>query len=288
MTGATDIHVHVQKWEEMRPAVRDFLRGAGEGALERAIAFAGDPGLLLAEMDRCGIRRVGLVNDVSPEVTGFTEATNRFAADYAARDSSRLLPIGGVHARRLRDPAGAVRDLAAMGMVAIKIHPPHHGYPANAYTEGLDALAAVYRTAEDLGLPVMIHTGTSVIPGARCKYGRPMELDDVAVDFPDLPILMAHGGRPLWTEEAFFVLRRHRNVRLDLSGIPPRRIPEWFPRLPELGERVLWGSDWPGPGATDLGAALDAFRGLPFPEEWKRGVTDTHSSALFPEREGGE
>src|SRR2546421_3396934 len=59
---------------------------------------------------------------------------------------------------------------------------------------------------------------------SRSKYGNPMELDDVAIDFPDLRIVMAHGGRPLYMEEAFFVLRRHRGMWLDVSGIPPARL----------------------------------------------------------------
>ena len=66
-----------------------------------------------------------------------------------------------------------------------------------------------------------------------------MELDDVAVDFPDLRIIMAHGGRPLWMDEAFFVLRRHKNVWLELSGIPPKKLLDYFPRVTELGDRVL-------------------------------------------------
>src|SRR5205823_1163906 len=80
------------------------------------------------------------------------------------------------------------------------------------------ALGDIYRRCEGRGLPVMIHTGTSIFPGARSKYGNPLELDDVAIDFPDLTIVMAHGGRPLYMEEAFFVLRRHPRVWLDVSG----------------------------------------------------------------------
>ena len=76
-----------------------------------------------------------------------------------------------------------------------------------------------------------IHTGTSVFPGARSRLGDPMDVDDVAVDFPKLTILLAHGGRPLWMEAAFFLVRRHPNVYLELSGIPPSKLLEYFPRL---------------------------------------------------------
>src|SRR3989449_4919112 len=133
---------------------------------------------------------------------GFTGTTNDFAARYARANPERLLPYGGVHPRHTSDPAGDVDRLIDLGLRLCKIHPPHQGFPANAYTDGLDALGAIYRRAEQRGLPVMVHTGTSVFPGARSKYGNPMELDDVAIDFPDLQLVMAHGGRPLYMERS--------------------------------------------------------------------------------------
>src|SRR5204863_519364 len=93
--------------------------------------------------------------------------------------------LGGVMFWELGGDDGRLVDL---GIRLLKIHPPHQGFPANAYSDGLEALGAIYRRCEERGLPVMIHTGTSVFPGARSKYGNPMELDDVAIDFPDLPL----------------------------------------------------------------------------------------------------
>src|SRR2546422_7881460 len=90
------------------------------------------------------------------------------------------------------------------------------------FRSGLEPLGRIYRRCEDRGLPVMIHTGTSIFPGARSKFGNPMELDDVAIDFPDLRIVMAHGGRPLYMEEAFFVLRRHRRSEEHTSELQSR------------------------------------------------------------------
>ncbi|HXV86230.1 MAG TPA: amidohydrolase family protein, partial [Gemmatimonadales bacterium] len=158
----------------------------------------------------------------------------------------------------------------------------HQVVPANAYTQGLEALGRIYRRCEERGLPVMVHTGTSIFPGARSKYGRPMELDDVAIDFPDLTILMAHGGRPLWMDEAFFVLRRHPNIYLELSGIPPRKLLEYFPRLEEVGDRVLWGTDWPSPGIKGMGDNLAQFMGLALPDRIKTQITRETPLRLFP------
>ena len=130
----------------------------------------------------------------------------------------------------------------------------------------------------------MVHTGTSILPGARAKYGNPLELDDVAIDFPDLRVLMAHGGRPLYMEEAFFILRRHKHVWLDVSGIPPAKLLQYFPRLAELADRVVWGTDWPSPGVTEMKQNIDQFLTLPLSDAHRRAILETNALALLPVR----
>jgi predicted TIM-barrel fold metal-dependent hydrolase len=282
--GITDLHIHVQPWRQLKPAVVDAMRRGKEDHWERLLALMDDPQALLDVMDASGIWRVGLVNYPSPDVMGFTDETNAFAARYASAAPERLIPYGGVHPRFTTDPEGQVEELLALGTRVLKIHPPHQVFPANAYTMGLEALGRIYRRCEERGLPVTVHTGTSIFPGARCKYGRPMELDDVALDFPDLTIIMAHGGRPLWVDEAFFVLRRHRNMVLEISGIPPLKLLEYFPRLEEIGDRVVWGTDWPSPGVHHLRRNLEQFLGLPLPDDLKTKITRTTPLRLIPPR----
>jgi hypothetical protein len=283
-SGVTDLHVHIQPWDQLRPDVAAAMRRGKDDHWERLLAMMADPRALLDVMDASGIWRVGLVNYPSPDVMGFTDATNEFAARYASAAPERLIPYGGVHPRFTTDPEGQVEHLLELGIRILKIHPPHQLYPANAYTMGLEALGRIYRRCEERGLPVTVHTGTSIFPGARCKFGRPMELDDVALDFPDLTIIMAHGGRPLWMDEAFFILRRHRNVYLEISGIPPLKLLDYFPRLAEIGDRVLWGTDWPSPGVRDLRENLDQFLALPLSDDLKTKITRTTSLAVVPPR----
>ena len=280
----TDVHIHIQPWRDMKPAVQAAMRRGKEAHWDFLLSMMDDAKVLLDIMDRSGVWRVGLVNYVSPDVMGFTDTTNTFVTRYAEAAPDRLLPYGGIHPRYTADPAGDVDRLVGMGIRLLKIHPPHMTFPANAYTEGLAALGAVYRRCEERGLPVMIHTGTSIFPGARSKYGNPLEIDDVAIDFPDLRIVMAHGGRPFWMEEAFFVLRRHPNVWLDVSGIPPLKLLEYFPRFGEIGSKVLWGTDWPSPGVKDLRLNIDQFLTLPLADELRRAVLETNPLAFFPAR----
>lgn len=282
LPGVTDFHVHVQPWEQLKPEVAQVMRRGKEDHWERLLAMMEDPHALLEVLDQSGVWRVGLVNYPSPDLMGFTDETNVFAARYAEAAPERLLPYGGVHPRFTKDPEGQVEQLLQLGIRLLKIHPPHQLYPANAYTMGLETLGRIYRRCEERGMPVMIHTGTSVFPGARCKFGRPMELDDVALDFPDLTIVMAHGGRPLWMNEAFFIMRRHPNVYLELSGIPPKRLLEYFPRLEEIAERVLWGTDWPSPGVENLRVNLDQFLELPISDDAKQRITRINPVSVLP------
>lgn len=284
LPGVTDLHIHIQPWRMLKPAVQKAMRHGKEDHWERLMALMDDPRVLLEILDRSGIWRVGLINYPSPDVMGFTDETNEFAARYASAAPDRMIPFGGVHPRFTKDPEGQVEELLAMGIRCLKIHPSHQLFPANAYTMGLEALGRIYRRCEERGMPVTVHTGTSIFPGARNKYAHPMELDDVAVDFPDLTIIMAHGGRPLWMDEAFFVLRRHRNVYLEVSGIPPARLLEYFPRLPEIGDRVIWGTDWPSPGVRDLRHNLDQFLALPLDDELKNRITRTTPLKVVPQR----
>ena len=278
----TDIHVHVQPWDELLPEAAERLAD-GRSDLDQVHAVMRDPERLLRLMDEAGVARAGLINYVSPDVMGFTARVNEFVAAYARHAPDRLIPFGSVHPRFTRDPGGEVDRVADLGVRALKIHPPHQLFAPNAYRDAGDCpgLAAVYERAIARGLPVMIHTGTSVFPGARNKYADPMAIDDVAVDYPELPIIMAHGGRPLWMETCFFLLRRHPSVHMDVSGIPPRQLLDYFPRLAEVAEKTLWGTDWPGPRVPDLGGNLEAFRRLELPPAARAAILDGTARRLF-------
>jgi predicted TIM-barrel fold metal-dependent hydrolase len=278
----TDVHIHIQPWRELKPGPRKTMALGKEEHFEFLLTLMDDPKLLLGVMDEQRIARVGMVNYPSQDLMGFTDATNEFSARYAEAAPDRLLPYGGVHPRFTKNAVRDVEHLAELGIRVLKIHPPHQQMPANAYTDGLDSLRDIYATCERLGMPVMIHTGTSIFPGARSKYGNPMEIDDVAIDFPELRIIMAHGGRPLYMAEAFFILRRHRQVWLDLSGIPPRSILEYFPRIEEIGGQVVWGTDWPSPGVSGMRMNVDQFLGLPLSESFKRAVVQENPEHLLP------
>lgn len=276
----TDAHIHVQPFHMMPPAVAaTFWKGkANRAELE---GYAADPRALLAKMDADGVARVGLINYVSPDIMGFTDEANPWMVRYASADPTRLIAFGSVNPRFTTDVAGATMRVIEAGARALKVHPPHQAFRANAYLDSLPRLADLYRVAQDAGIPVTIHTGTSVFPGARSRLGDPMDADDVAVDFPKLTILLAHGGRPLWMDSAFFLVRRHPNVHLEVSGIPPAKLLAYFPRLEEIAAQTIWGTDWPSPGVTSMRSNVDAFLALPLSDAAKRAILSENAERIW-------
>ena len=281
MTPVIDIHIHIQPPRMLKPEVLEFVKRTYQD-FERLEKLSSDPRAFLNFLDAEGVERAGLVTSVSPEVIGHTAEINDWNARYCAAAPERLIAFGSVHPGYVSDATAEVERLASIGIRALKVHPPHQLFAPNAYRDGMKPLAAVYARAQELGLPVMIHTGTSVFPGARNLYARPMLADDVAVDYPELVIILAHGGRPLWMDEAFFLVRRHKNMYMDVSSIPPQKLLEYFPRLEEIAEKVIFGSDWPGPGVADIRGNIEKFRALPLAPEVQRKILRENAARLFP------
>lgn len=279
----TDCHVHVNPIWEMLPHARSLV--AQHPRRAEFESWLAHPEQFLEYLDASGVDRAVLINYVSPDVVGYSEKVNEWVSAYAAHAPERLLAVGSVLPTH-RDPGTEVERLIdRLHLRALKVHPPHQLFAPNAYVDGdLPGLRAIYEVCERRGLPIIFHTGTSVFPKARNRFGQPLLLEDVAVDFPRLTIVMAHGGRPLWMEEAMFLVRRFPNVYLEVSSIPPTRLLDYFPRLGSVAGQVLFGSDWPGPGVKDIGENLQALRSLGLPAEALHAILEENPERVFPRR----
>lgn len=262
----------------LRPDVLPMIDDAAHGGAREVVSA---PANLLRFLDEQGIARACCINYVSPDVMGFTREANDWIAAFTRDSRDRLVPVGSVnplHERDVRAEIGRVLDL---GIGMIKIHPPHQLFSPNAYRSNLPQLAEVYRECETRGVPVMFHTGTSIFPRARNVYADPMPVDDVALDFPKLTIILAHAGRPLYGETAAFLARRHANVHLDLSGIPPKALLRYVPRLADLAHKALWGTDWPSPGVVSPRKNVEQFRALGLGDAVERAILHENAAKIF-------
>jgi predicted TIM-barrel fold metal-dependent hydrolase len=279
-----DAHVHIQPWEQLKPEVAKVM-GRGRPDLEDIKRFIQKSGEFIRFLDEENIARVALINYPAEDLMGFGPSVNDYCAAYRNEHPDRIIAFGGVHPRLSEDPEGEIAHaLDVLELDGIKIHPPHQLVQPNDHVNGNETLRLLYQRCEEKRVPVMIHTGTSIFPKARGKYGDPIAVDDVAVDFPKLPIIMAHGGRPLWMDTAFHLVRRHRNVYLDLSGIPPQAVLEYFPRLESIADKCLFGTDWPSPGVKSIRRNVDAIAALPISDEAKQRIFAGTADELFPPR----
>ncbi len=278
-----DIHVHILPWNMLKPAAIAAIK-ATQPDEQRLYELSTDPHKLVAYMDEHNIEWMGLINYLSPEVIGYTEEINTFSANFAAPYPNRLIPFGGVDPRLTPEMADHMDYLLGeLGIKAIKLHPPHQLFNVNDYLfkREFEPLAVVYEKCIEYNAPVMVHTGTSVFKGARNRFADPMPIDDVAVDFPDLNIIVAHAGRPLYTDTAFFLARRHPNVYFDISSTPPKSLLQYYPWLERVADKAMFGSDWPGPGVRDIGDNIQQFLALDFSAEVKRKILRDNAMKVF-------
>jgi predicted TIM-barrel fold metal-dependent hydrolase len=278
-----DAHAHIMPMRMIKPAPLAEWRKTYGDRVEEIRETLENPKKLLAHLDREGIEKVVCINYIARDLFGFTEEVHDYVVELCKHAPDRLLPCGAVDPVHSKDLARDAEELIFRHKIRlIKVHGPHAGYAPDDYLRDKPALARVYALAEQEGVPVMFHTGTSIFPGARSKYGNPMAIDDVAIDFPKLKIIMAHGGRPLWMAEAFFLMRRHPNVYMDISGIPPKLLLNYFPRIEEIADKTMFGSDWPSPGIPGMRVNAEAVIQLPISEESKRKILyDTADRLLF-------
>jgi predicted TIM-barrel fold metal-dependent hydrolase len=127
------------------------------------------------------------------------------------------------------------------------------------------ALYPAYGVLVERQVPLVVHCGTSSFPGSTNAYADPVHLDAVLRDFPGLQVVLAHGGRGWWYDAAAFLAVSRENVWIELSGLPPKRLPEYYSRfdLGRLSRKWIYGTDWPGVPGQAANARAVAALGLP-------------------------
>jgi uncharacterized protein len=175
--------------------------------------------------------------------------TNEEIAELAHKNSDVAIPFASIDPHRGDEGVRQARRLIEdYGVKGFKFHPTVQEFYPN------DRLAyPLYEVIAAAKLPALFHTGQTGVGagtrgggGIRLKYSNPIYLDDVAVDFPDMPIILAHPSFP-WQEEALSVATHKPQVYIDLSGWSPKYFPPLLVQYANtlLKEKILFGSDYP-------------------------------------------
>ncbi len=266
-----DIHVHPYTEEVLAVTPEWFW-----GHARKTFNFDGKPITvddMVRSMDEAGVELAALLA-FDCETTHGWKVPNEMVADLVARRPDRFVGFASVdpnkHQLAIEELEHAVRDL---GMRGLKLHPPtQHFYPNDR------AHYPLWAKAEELGIPVLVHTGHNQ-SGGRMQYGDPTHLDEVALDFPNLRLILAHFGFP-WVNQAISVTWIRRNCYLELSGWSPKYIPEtvWKYAKGIFPDRVLFGTDAPVMTAERW---LRDFEEIELPEDVKRKILYTNSRRLL-------
>lgn len=175
--------------------------------------------------------------------------SNEEIAELAHKNSDVAIPFASISPHRGAEGVAAARRLIRDYKVrGFKFHPSVQEFFPN------DRLAyPLYEAIAEAKLPALFHTGQTGVGaktrgggGIRLKYSNPLYLDDVAADFPDMPIILAHPSFP-WQEEALSVATHKPQVYIDLSGWSPKYFPPILVQYANtlLKDRILFGSDYP-------------------------------------------
>lgn len=255
-----DAHIHVASRDALKLTWQNWLGPFPEaeaiGALYDESGYA-VPELLDRYLDQQGADVVLVLAEYSPLVTGTQSVEDVLPLMQHNPERFRLVANLNPH---MHHPIKAeLRRQLDLGAVAVKIHPVHGAFAANHRS-----LYPAYSVCEEQGISVVIHFGTSVFPGGANAYIDPAHVGDLIRDFPGLTIVLAHGGRGWHYEAAAVFAQSFPNVWIEISGLPPKRLPDYFARfdLARLARRFIFGTDWPGVPGIRANAEAVAALGL--------------------------
>ncbi|MCW2919789.1 MAG: hypothetical protein JWN52_7857 [Actinomycetia bacterium] len=244
--AAIDVHTHAEVSADGHSSLSPELEAA-KGAYFKAHAAPTVPELAAYYRER---QMAAVVFTVDAETaTGHPPVPNDEVAQACAANADVLIPFASVDPWKGKAAVRQARRLVEeYGVRGFKFHPSLQAFHPN------DRMAySLYEVIEELGVVALFHTGQTGIGarvrgggGIRLKYSNPMDVDDVAADFPDLPIILAHPSFP-WQDEALAVATHKPLVHIDLSGWSPKYFPPQLIRYANtlLKDKVLFGSDYP-------------------------------------------
>ena len=245
---AIDVHTHAERSLRDPP---DELATMFEAAAEQHFKQKAPRPTIPEAAEYYRQRRIACVVFAvdSERATGRKRMTNEEVAELANANRDIMIPFASIDPAKGKLGAREARRLVKdYGVKGFKFHPQVQAfYPndRNAYV--------LYEAIQEAGLPALFHTGHSGMGtgmrgggGIRLKYGNPMYVDDVAVDFPDMPIILAHPSWP-WQDEALSICLHKPQVYIDLSGWSPKYFPPQLVQYAntQLKHKMLFGSDYP-------------------------------------------
>jgi uncharacterized protein len=276
--AVVDAHMHVPRLSTVSPAWMEWAAAFGRDSGWRDVFDAAgdpDPARLDALLDAEGTDAALLFAEYSPASTGIQPVEDLLPI--IAYNPGRYRLVANVNPRLHISPAAEPERQLNLGAVAVKVHPVH-----GAFRVDRDDMYPVYDLCAERGVPLIVHTGPSIFPGSLAGAGDPRLMDPIAAAYPRVQFVLAHGGRGHWYADAARMALARDNVWLELAGLPPKRLPDYYAGfdLPALARKWIFGTDWPGvPGVARNVRAVAA---LGLPDDTLAAVLAGNAYHIFP------
>ena len=251
-----DAHVHAARRPTLKSSWLEWAEHFGGKDVPLSDLYDEEGTLVPLRFDEYmageGVDVAILLSEYSPKATGIQPVEDLLPiTEYNPERFKLMANLNPHYHHPLPDELERQMDL---GAVALKVHPVHGGFAPNDA-----ALYPAYGLCQERELPVVVHCGTSTFPGSTNRYADPALLEDVVRDFPDLTVILAHGGRGWWYDAAGFMASMREKVWIEISGLPPKKLPEYYEKhgFERLARKMIFGTDWPGvPGLKNNALAL--------------------------------
>jgi len=259
-----DVHTHINNYhEEKVVSLEDCLNKLTDKMKENKVDYS----LILTSY---------IVNEHRPGIKAVVEAT---------RNRSNLGVVAGISFLNYKEKdLREISDYLKEGQIkGLKLYPGYEPfYPYD------NRLKVVYDLALEFDVPVMFHSGDTYSPKGRIRYSHPIHIDEVAVDFPDLKIVICHVGNP-WIGDCMEVVYKNKNVYADFSGLVLGDFTEKFEKYmkehleemilyAEEPEYLLYGTDWP---LSSMKSYLSFMKQLDLPDDKKELILWKNAAKLF-------
>lgn len=257
--------------EELRKAITPKLQ---------KISFSVED--FIKQLDKMGVEKAVIFNLDEETPSGIkTSLPNDYYAEIVQKYPEKFIGMAGIDPLKGEEAVREIRRSYDLGLRGVAIRPFMFGIPPSH-----EKMYPIYSTCVELNIPVWLHTSINYST-LTMEVERPIYLDIVAQDFPDLKIIAGHGGWP-WVNEMVAVAWRATNIYIDIASFVPKYIvmkgTGWEPLLKFgdniLQDRILFGSTWLLMGMTIKNLADEVMK-FPLKEETKRKWIHDNAAKLF-------
>lgn len=236
-----DVHIHAGKFDLLREDIQGLLTKFPYEDDVCVKEIFSQPAILKAYLQRDNVKGAIILAECGPG-TNFS-IDSELILDFC-KDDDFFIPFGSVNPNYHKDPLAEWEKGTKAGVKGYKFYPADHVF--NPFS---DEMMEVYANCAANNQPIMFHTGLTAQKDTEQKHIKPQEYIWLAETFPDLVLMLAHGGKPTWYDDALAMAAKYENVYLDTSLVPPEDVKQWLAFSDDVHDKIFFGSDLPVSGA---------------------------------------